>query len=221
MLCQAYLQNQCAGNSCSVRAHVCAMVVRDSGHVFGTKHPACKHRWDKKAAEQESRRNSRENRHRWSSAVGMDDNCQPAVGQKQAAVAEQYLDYLDSLCQSGSYSRHHGPSGTVPTRTASAPRPPQATGGSGTGATHDTVVLDTPSGTWQDLLTKLGNNTELGEHEESEQEATPITTDGYLGALWTYILGLARAGVGEVQRGPKQVKPTNRRCITMCRSPWM
>ena len=36
MLCQAYLQNQCAGNSCSVRAHVCAMVVRDSGHVFGT-----------------------------------------------------------------------------------------------------------------------------------------------------------------------------------------
>ena len=33
MLCQAYQQNQCAGNSCSVGAHVCAMVVRDSGHV--------------------------------------------------------------------------------------------------------------------------------------------------------------------------------------------
>ena len=145
MLCQAYQQNQCAGNSCSVGAHVCAMVVRDSGHVCGTKHPACKHRWDKKAAEQESRRSSR-NRRRWGPDVGMDDKSQPAVGQKQAAVAEQYLDYLDSLSQSGSHSRHHGPSGTVSTRTASAPRPPQATGGSGTGATHRTVVLDAPSG---------------------------------------------------------------------------
>jgi len=108
MLCQAYQQIQCAGNSCSVGAHVCAMVVRDSGHVFGTKHPACKHRWDKKAAEQESRRISKRNRRRWGPAVGMDDNSQPEVGQKQAAVAEQYLDYLDSMSQSGSYSRHHG-----------------------------------------------------------------------------------------------------------------
>ena len=173
MLCQAYLQNQCTGNSCSVKAHVCAMVVRDSGHVFGTKHPACKHRWDKKAAEQESRRNSKENRHRWSSAVGMDDSSQPAVGQKQAAVAEQYLDYSYSLSQSGSYSRHHGPSGTVPTRTASAPRPPQATGGSGTGATHHTVVLDTPSGTWQDLLTKPGNNTNLATTKNQNRRPLP------------------------------------------------
>ena len=59
---------------------------------------------------------------------------------------EQYLDYLDSTSQSGSYSRHHGPSRTMSTRAASAPRPPQATDGSGTGATHRTVVLDAPSG---------------------------------------------------------------------------
>ena len=60
MLCQAYQQNQCAGNSCSVGAHVCAMVVRDSGHVCGTKHPACKHRWDKKATEQRAGGSARE-----------------------------------------------------------------------------------------------------------------------------------------------------------------
>ena len=57
--------------------------------------------------------------------------------------------------------------------------------------------------TWQDPLMKLGNDTKLGEHEEPEQEATPITTDGYLSALWTYILGLARAGVEEVQDRPE------------------
>ena len=80
MLCQVYQQNQCAGNSCSVGAHVCAMVVRDNGHVCGTKHPACKHRWDKKAAEQESRRNSKRNRSRWGPAVGMDDTVNQQLG---------------------------------------------------------------------------------------------------------------------------------------------
>ena len=54
MLCQAYQQIQCAGNSCSVGAHVCAMVDRDSSHGRGTKHPACKHRWGKKAAESDA-----------------------------------------------------------------------------------------------------------------------------------------------------------------------
>ena len=41
ILCQTYQQNQCASNGCSMGAHVCAMVVRDSGHVCGVKHPAC------------------------------------------------------------------------------------------------------------------------------------------------------------------------------------
>ena len=92
-------------HSCSAGAHVCAMVARDNGHVCGTKHPACKHRWDKKATEQESRRIGKRYRRRWGPAVGMDDNSQPAVEQKQAAVAEQYFDYLDSLSQSSCHRR--------------------------------------------------------------------------------------------------------------------
>ena len=146
MLCQACQQNQCAGNSCSMGAPVCAMVVRDSGHVCDTKHPACKHRWDKEAAKQESRRDSRKDKRRWGPAVGMDDRSQPVVEQKQAAQVKQYLNYLDSMSQSGSYSRHHGPPRTMPTRSASATRPPQTTDDSGTGVTHRTVVLDAPSG---------------------------------------------------------------------------
>ena len=63
LLCQAYQQNQCAGNSCPMGAHVCAMVVRDSGHVCGMKHPACKHRWDKKAVKQDSKRDNKRDRH--------------------------------------------------------------------------------------------------------------------------------------------------------------
>ena len=57
--------------------------------------------------------------------------------------------------------------------------------------------------TWQDLFMELGNRTELGEHEEPEQEVGTITAEGYLGARWTYILGLARAGVEEVQDRPE------------------
>ena len=58
-LCQAYQQNQCAGNSCSMEAHVCAMGVRNSGHACGTKHPACKHRWDEKPAKQVGKKDSK------------------------------------------------------------------------------------------------------------------------------------------------------------------
>ena len=90
-LCQACQRNQCAGNSCAMGAPVCAMVVRNSGHVCDTKHPVCKHRRDTEAAKQENRRDSRRDRRRWGPAVGMDDNSQPAVEQEQAAVAEQYL----------------------------------------------------------------------------------------------------------------------------------
>ena len=46
---------------------------------------------------------------------------------------------------------------------------------------------------------ELGNRTEPGEQEGPERELNTITADGYLDALWTYILGLVRAGVEEVQ----------------------
>ena len=62
ILCQAYQKNQCAGDSCSMGAHVCAMVVRDSGHVCGLKHPACKHRWDMKAAKQGGGKDNKKSR---------------------------------------------------------------------------------------------------------------------------------------------------------------
>ena len=75
----------------------------------------------------------------------MDASSQPAVGQERAAEVELYLDYLDSLSQSSSYSRH-GPAKTLPTEASASPRPPQATSGSGTGAAHRTVVLEAPSG---------------------------------------------------------------------------
>ena len=63
MLCQAYLQNQCAGNSRSERAHVCAMVARDSGHVFGTD---IQHASIGGTSRQPSRGNSKESGPRWS-----------------------------------------------------------------------------------------------------------------------------------------------------------
>ena len=116
MLGQAYQQKQCAGNPCSTRAHVCAMVVRDSGHVRGMKHPACKHRWVKKTAKQESREDSMKNKRWWGPAVGMNDNSRPAVGQKQVTEVGQYLDHLYATSQSGSYSRHHDSQKTIPTR---------------------------------------------------------------------------------------------------------
>ena len=59
-LCQAYQQNQCASNSCSMGAHGCAMVARESGHVCGTEHPAYKRRWGEKPAKQVGREDSRE-----------------------------------------------------------------------------------------------------------------------------------------------------------------
>ena len=50
---------------------------------------------------------------------------------------------------------------------------------------------------------ELGNRTELGERKEPEREPCTITAEGHLDALWTYILGLARAGVEEVQDRPE------------------
>ena len=50
---------------------------------------------------------------------------------------------------------------------------------------------------------ELGNRTKPGEHEEPEQEIGTCTAEDYFGALWTYILGLARAGVEEVQDRPE------------------
>ena len=146
MLSQPCQQRRCAGNPCSTKAHVRARVVRDSGLSRGTRHPACKHRWDKKVAEQRSKEDSKKNKRWWGPAVGMDDSIQLAVEERQAAEVEQHPDYVDPTSQPGSHSRHHGSSRTMTTRTASAPRPPKATDASGTGATHGTLVSDAPGG---------------------------------------------------------------------------
>ena len=58
VLGQAYQQNQCAGNPCSIGTHGCATMYHGSGHGCNTRHPACKHRWVKKAAKQKSRENN-------------------------------------------------------------------------------------------------------------------------------------------------------------------
>ena len=51
--------------------------------------------------------------------------------------------------------------------------------------------------------TKPGNKTELEKREEPEQsQLKTITTEVYLDAFWTYIRGLARTGVGELQDEP-------------------
>ena len=53
------------------------------------------------------------------------------------------------------------------------------------------------------VCTKPGNKTELVKREEPEQsQLKAIATEGYVDAVWTYIRGLARAGVGELQDEP-------------------
>ena len=100
MLGQAYQQNQCAGSSCSMGAHGCTMMVHDRGHVCSMKHPACKHRWAKKAAKQERREDSMKDKRWWGPAVGMNNSSRPAVGQKQATEVGQYLDiYIRRVSQ--------------------------------------------------------------------------------------------------------------------------
>ena len=55
----------------------------------------------------------------------------------------------------------------------------------------------------RDKRTEPGDETDLIEREESERKQPKIiTAEAYLHALWTYILGLARAGVGERQGRP-------------------
>ena len=49
MFCQAYQQNQCAGNSCSMGAHICAMVVVIAAMIAA------------RSSQQERRRDSKKN----------------------------------------------------------------------------------------------------------------------------------------------------------------
>ena len=122
------------------------MVVRDSGHVCGLEHLACKHRWGKKAAKQVGRKTPEKQRS-WGPAVGMDGSSQPTVGQEQTAETKHQLDCLDSLWRSGSHSLHHDASRISSTRASAAPRPPQdTTDVTETEAEQRTVVLDVPSG---------------------------------------------------------------------------
>ena len=46
-----------------------------------------------------------------------------------------------------------------------------------------------------------------------------ITAEAYLDALWTYILGLVRAGVEELQIDPAHPKPMDHRHMIMCKLP--
>ena len=83
MLGQAYQQNQCASNSCSMGTHGCALMVHGSGHVCNIRHPAGKHRWDEETAKQKSREDNMRSKRWWGPAVGMNDNSRPAVGQSR------------------------------------------------------------------------------------------------------------------------------------------
>ena len=49
-LCQKYQKGQCDTKHCKAGEHLCAMVIRASGHVCGLRHPACQHRWAKDKA---------------------------------------------------------------------------------------------------------------------------------------------------------------------------
>ena len=58
MLGQAYQQNQCASNSCSMGTHGCAVMVHGSSHVCNIRHPAGEHRRGEETARQKSREDS-------------------------------------------------------------------------------------------------------------------------------------------------------------------
>ena len=69
-----------------------------------------------------SKNDSKKDKRWWGPAVGMDYSSHQQI-EEQATEVEQYCDYVDSTSQPGSYSRHHGPPRTMPTRAASAQRP--------------------------------------------------------------------------------------------------
>ena len=71
---QAYQQNQCASNSCSMGTHGCALMFHGIGHVCNIRHPAGKHRWDEETARQRSREDSMRSKRWRGPAVGMNDN---------------------------------------------------------------------------------------------------------------------------------------------------
>ena len=47
-LCAKYQKGHCQDRNCSQGEHICAVVIRNSGHVCGLKHPASDHRWNDK-----------------------------------------------------------------------------------------------------------------------------------------------------------------------------
>ncbi len=123
VLCQAYQQNRCAGNSGAMVAHVWAMVVRDSGHICAMKPPVCRHRWDMKPDKQDGRRNSERGKRRCSPAVGVVSISQPTVCQKQQTAETRPLGQPVSL------SPHDVASRGTSARPSAAPEvtPPQGT----------------------------------------------------------------------------------------------
>ena len=120
VLCQAYQHSQCANNPCPMGTHICAIVLRASGHNCSRKHPACMHRWDIKQAKQDCWHAKQLAR---LAAGGADNSSQTTVGQKQQTAGTMPLQ------QSDRSSLHAGTSRSASTRPSSAPHvtPPQGT----------------------------------------------------------------------------------------------
>ena len=45
-LCAKYQSDKCSAAKCTDGEHLCAMIVRNSGHVCGLRHGACSHKWE-------------------------------------------------------------------------------------------------------------------------------------------------------------------------------
>ena len=69
--------------------------------------------------------------------------------------------------------------------------------------------------------TKLGDKTELTEREEPEREQPKtITSEACLNALWSYSLGLARAGVVGLQGKPSAAETDTSQTHDCVHIPW-
>ena len=70
--------------------------------------------------------------------------------------------------------------------------------------------------------TKLGDETELAECEETERgQPETITSEACLMRFGTASIGLARAGADELQDKPSAAKPMRRSCMVVCTFVWI
>ena len=118
----------------------CAMVDRASGHVCGTKPPACKHRWDKKAAENDASQTYDYVQTPLGGTMNYHARTKRFTASLPRDRALAILKEIDEAKRKMWTERVQGP------KAASPPRPPRATDSSGTGAKHRTVLLNAPGG---------------------------------------------------------------------------